>query len=312
MTAAVRIPSPAYPESQFTTSADQQSRMSELAVAPKRHRGALISYALVAAVLYLGWRGRVEQYLTAESGLGYALGIVGGSLMLLLLLYPLRKRVRFMRWLGATKHWFRLHMILGVVGPVLILFHANFELGSLNSNVALISMLLVAGSGLVGRYFYSRIHYGLYGRKMSLVELRQITVATDHRLGAVLSFVPDVQRRLHALETAVLTPPATVLHSIVRILFMGLRTRWAHFASRGRIRRALRKEARRAGWSRAERKQHVLDAIDYLDVYLETVRTVSSFGFYERLFALWHVLHLPLFIILVFTGVVHVLAVHMY
>ena len=33
-------------------------------------------------------------------------------------------------------------------------------------------MLTVAGSGLIGRYIYARIHFGLYGRKADLGELR--------------------------------------------------------------------------------------------------------------------------------------------
>jgi len=62
-------------------------------------------------------------------------------------------------------------MILGIVGPVVILFHANFKLGPLNSNVALFSMLIVALSGVVGKYIYGKIHMGLHGRKARVREL---------------------------------------------------------------------------------------------------------------------------------------------
>src|SRR5437016_6157407 len=48
------------------------------------------SIAIVAA-LWIGWRNRDDGDLTPESGLGYWLGIAGSALMLLLLLYPLRK-----------------------------------------------------------------------------------------------------------------------------------------------------------------------------------------------------------------------------
>jgi hypothetical protein len=68
-------------------------------------------------VLYDGWRNRGDNYLTAESGLGYALGIVGGSMMFTMLLYTARKKIRFMRRLGALKHWFRAHMVFGVLPP---------------------------------------------------------------------------------------------------------------------------------------------------------------------------------------------------
>ena len=66
--------------------------------------------------------------------------------------------------------WFRLHMVLGIIGPALIVMHCNFRLGSLNSNVALFAMLTVVASGIIGRYIYARIHRGLYGRKADVRE----------------------------------------------------------------------------------------------------------------------------------------------
>lgn len=125
----------------------------------------------VATVLYLAWSHRNDGYLTPESGIGYALGIVGASVMLALLLYPLRKRVRAMRAWGSVAAWFRLHMVLGIVGPVLVIIHSNFEIQSLNAAVALYSMLIVSASGIVGRYIYGRIHRGLYGGKLEAKEL---------------------------------------------------------------------------------------------------------------------------------------------
>src|SRR5262249_30513094 len=95
----------------------------------------------------------------------YWLGIGGSGLMLVLLLYPLRKRIRSLRAIGTVTFWFRAHMILGVIGPVLILWHANFRLGSINCSVALVTMLVVAGSGVIGRYLYSKIHLGWTGAK---------------------------------------------------------------------------------------------------------------------------------------------------
>ena len=59
---------------------------------------AVVSYALALAVLAVGWQLRPQHYLTAEDGVGYWLVIIGCSIMLSLLLYPLRKRVRWMRF----------------------------------------------------------------------------------------------------------------------------------------------------------------------------------------------------------------------
>ena len=138
----------------------------------QRNGNALQWYCLLTLLIIFGWLIRDHNLISPEFGIGYWLGIIGGSMMALLLMYPLRKRFRFLGLLGETKYWFRLHMIFGLLGPLLIFFHSNFRLGSFNSRVAFYAMLLVAGSGIIGRHFYAGIHRGLYGRKTSLRELQ--------------------------------------------------------------------------------------------------------------------------------------------
>src|SRR5262249_23263690 len=58
--------------------------------------------AVVTAGLLYGWQNSDEGYLTPESGIGYALGIIGGSAMLLLLGYPLRKRLASLKIIGGV------------------------------------------------------------------------------------------------------------------------------------------------------------------------------------------------------------------
>ena len=50
----------------------------------------------------------------------------------------------------------------------------------------------------------------------------------------------------------------------------------------------------------------------YVDDRLGAVRRVVEFDAFERLFSLWHALHLPLFLMLLVAGFVHVAAVHLY
>ena len=83
---------------------------------PVEVRRALLAGA--AALLVVGWLARDARALTAEEGLGYALGLAALGCMLLLLVYPLRKRLKILAFIGATKSWFRIHMILGTSMPV--------------------------------------------------------------------------------------------------------------------------------------------------------------------------------------------------
>jgi hypothetical protein len=125
----------------------------------------------VFAVLGAAYIVRDEQHIVPATGVGYALGITGSVMMLLLLLYPARKSWRKMGSVGSVRLWFVTHMVLGIVGPALIVVHSNFQLLSTNATVAMAVMLLVVASGLVGRYIYSKVYVGMSGRRAELDEL---------------------------------------------------------------------------------------------------------------------------------------------
>jgi hypothetical protein len=273
---------------------------------------AVFGYLLVAFMVFYGWRHRGDVYLSPEQGAGYALGIIGAGMMALLLLYPLRKKARWMRGLGQVRHWFRAHMLMGVIGPVCILYHCNFQLGSMNGNVALFSMLLVATSGLLGRYLYTRIHYGLYGKKADLERLGSDAVVIRNFMHRVYAADHELQAILTRLEEQALRQPGGFFGSLVHVLRISFITRWWRMRALNRLRKAHRLIARRDDLKSADLRRLRDLSVYYLNIYLETIRRVAGFTFYERLFSLWHVLHLPLFLMLLLSGVIHVYAVHLY
>jgi hypothetical protein len=281
-------------------------------VKPKRITAAGIFALLTVVALYVGWRFPTELYITPERGIGYALGIVGGSMMLLLFLYSARKRFRWLGFLGAVAGWFRFHMVLGILGPLCILYHSNFSLGAANSNVALFSMLTVAGSGLVGRYIYSRIHLGLYGRKTSLGELRDGADGLRAHTGTV-SFLPELIARLERAEQRLLaTGPHLPLFGFAKPLVVACNAMLARWRLRAYVRSALRAAARTSPAIAAHRQRLRKLAGAYIDQRLIATRRVAEFQAYERLFSLWHALHLPLIFMLIVAAVVHIVAVHVY
>ena len=250
--------------------------------------------------------------LSADAGLGYLLGIVSVTCMALLLLYPLRKRIRLLKVLGPVRNWFRFHMILGMAVALAALYHCNFTLGSFNSRVALFSALLVAGSGLIGRYLYTKIHHGLYGRKASLKELLAQINLTGPDGGHLASFVPELIQRLTAFDKSVMVPPKSVLDGIKLLLRMIFVTRVEYWKLTRFIRRRLTAEA--AVSPRVAQGRLPLERATRLFIsrHLRQVRKVAEFNAYERLFALWHVVHLPFFVLLITSAIVHIWAVHAY
>lgn len=260
---------------------------------------------LVLMLLALGWYQRDDSYLEAESGLGYALGILGGSLMLLLLLYPVRKRMRMMDRVLSVRFWFRLHMLFGILGPVAILYHANFSLGSTNSSVALVCMLLVASSGLVGRYLYVRVHHGLYGAKTQLSEYQKLM---ESRRKALTRYMPKgdvIINELLRLEKIGLTPAQGLLHS----LRMRSLSRREIRKSRKRIRKVINGDINKHSQLSKEAGRMIGNNVEQ---FLLIVQQSADLRLYERLFGWWHVLHLPLFVMMLIAGIVHVVVVHMY
>ena len=53
-------------------------------------------------------------------------------------------------------------------------------------------------------------------------------------------------------------------------------------------------------------------AYRHINGHVRKMSRVAQFSLYERLFSLWHLFHLPLFLMLILSASVHVLAVHMY
>lgn len=277
-----------------------------------RQSGAFYGYSLTIIACGIGWLLRDSNMISPEDGLGYWLGIVGGSMMLVLLLYPLRKRIRALRFLGGTQQWFRMHMILGVLGPVLVLYHSNFQLGSFNSRVALYCMLLVAGSGVIGRHIYAHIHNGLYGQKTSLKEMRTDLTLSLEKSQGLATLLPTLTKQLETLSTQVqgdavtgrLTTGASILWSVRRYFI------WTSLLLTAHRELKLRSDASPAIARDLPRLRKTSST--FIRKFVRLTSRVAQFTLYERLFSLWHVLHMPLFFMMIISALVHVLAVHMY
>ncbi len=182
---------------------------------------ALASLVAIA----VGWRFRDELYLVPDRGLGYALGIAGLSGMALLLTYSVRKRARLLQRFGPARYWFEIHMLLGIVGPLAILFHANFQVRSVNAGVALASMIVVASSGFIGRFAYARVHHGLFGHRESLVEVSARADESRSALHAALRAAPGVEACVREFESYALARSSNALGQLRRACVLGHRTR---------------------------------------------------------------------------------------
>lgn len=272
----------------------------------------LLLYGALIFITYVAWMiSRLPQFKTGTD-LSYWTGVTGGVMMLLLFTYPLRKHLRiFHRW-GKVKWWFLVHMILGVGGPVLILIHSTFSIGSMNAGVALISMLIVALSGVVGRFIRVRVHRGLHGERTTLRELQARAGMDKKEATSRLAFAPEVESMLQAFEFRELEAEPTAMSSLRQVCLLPFQKWIAYKQCVKALREPLSRIGQHRGWDARDLAERERLACKLIRRYLDGVVRIAQFSAYERVFALWHVAHVPFVYLLVVSTIVHIIAVHAY
>lgn len=275
--------------------------------------GPVVFTLVTLAILYIGWTSDLDNYITAESGLGYFLGIIGTAMMFITLLYSLRKRLKSMSTWGNIRTWFTIHMILGIYGPVLILYHCNFSIGSSqNEKVAVISMLVVVVSGIVGRYVHDKIRYGLYKHEAALEQLQLDKLITENELSNLYQENPALFKEILSHNKNIKLNSAGLTKSFFRMLSLNTVTRVSNAIAKKELKTACKQLAIKEQWEPKKYKKTVSKANHFLSAHYLTVRKIASFSFYERIFSIWFFLHIPLFYMLIVSVIFHIIAVHMF
>lgn len=244
-----------------------------------------------------------ERYYIPEEGLGYFLGLVGGIIMLLATIYSAFKYLPVLRNKIKIKAWLNIHIALGLIGPLLIYFHSAFHIKSLNGGIALISMSLVLLSGIIGRYLYSKTHYGLGGRKAKLGELHKLLNDNNSQIHSphLTRFTKNVMRHSSSL-----------LQASWELVSYGIRSRWVYWRAKREMLRKLAELVQSGTVKRTDYRKYKRRIKKQLRTYLLLLHKVALFKLYERFFAFWRHAHVPLLYLMLLSGIVHVIAVHMY
>lgn len=271
-------------------------------------------FGYLALVLLIAGAYQVSQigWYTSHSDTGYWMGVVGGVMTLLLFLYPLRKRWSVLANIGKAKNWFVVHMALGILGPVLVLAHSTFKIGSLNAGVALYSMLIVAASGIAGRFIYLRIHRGL-GTELQNYKSVRAAVGLDEPAGhSQLNFAPRAEALLRHLDTQVGQPQDPLRTHFMRLFVLPFTAMKVKYQARQAVIETINQAAQKNHWDEDTKSKRLKRGIKMVKEYVTATKRVAQFGAYTRLFALWHLAHVPFVFIMVLCAVFHVIAVHSY
>jgi thioredoxin reductase/ferredoxin len=125
----------------------------------------LVGLLVVAGLTYVGikyyllprnlrYKSPDHRLLKPSGPWGHGVGILATIFMLLNFIYPLRKRLKMFKGRGSIVPWLRFHVFVGIMSPIIILFHTAFQWGNQLATSTYVSVVVVVATGLVGRYFY--------------------------------------------------------------------------------------------------------------------------------------------------------------
>ena len=230
-----------------------------------------------------------HAYLKPGGVIGLRLGMLGFVLCLLVALYPLRKRWAWLGRQGVTRHWLDYHGLLGLLAPLVITFHASFKTGGF-AGVAYWIMILVALSGLAGRYLYAQIPSTLNVAQLSLKAGQEESARLHAQLSelGVLS-LEDVEAALRPPEidrAEQMSLPAALGQMILFDIAFPFRV-W-------RLKRRMTAVGRRSASGRRPLDAVSLErAIALAREEAQLRKKVAFLSKSQRLLGLWHVIHRP-------------------
>ncbi|MBS0242895.1 MAG: hypothetical protein JSS20_12015 [Proteobacteria bacterium] len=293
---------------------------------PQRALGARLQNALVALYVVVGllllvpgvlarWQpfdvsgdaGVILQSLAHElqpiafgHTLRFWLGVTGATMLALLVLYPILKLFGA-RGLINIARLFHVHTILGVAGPVLILYHCNFGTGSTPANVALAATLVIAVSGVFGHFAYRRTSASFYDCKREAGRLRDVIAEEAQALkhsSSRAGFLDD----LAAYDRHALPDRSTPRRA--RPTSRDLDERRHQLVARAGW--MVENQGPQEGWDASRCHDTGLRLGRLLEDYFRLMALAARRARADRLASYWRLLHLPIFLVLLIAAGMHV------
>jgi hypothetical protein len=240
-----------------------------------------------------------HRALRPSGEVGHSFGWIGAGLMLLgVTLYSGRKRLGTMRGRGPMRTWLNFHIYLCLTGPFLVALHTAGKLRGLGV-YSFWSMVVVAASGIVGRWLYQQFPRTIRGDAMTLAEIRSEQAELRERLQTEFGLAPSLLKAVDAVAersagrlrggaiAGLLALPMLFVDDLLRPLRLA------------KLRRRLLRQRRRA-----RRETQALLALIRRQVSI--AKRVAFFDTFRSVFTYWHVIHLVFFAAMLALLVLHV------
>ena len=278
---------------------------------------ALISVA-TAMALFLAWQG-ADYYrlplterpfhpqhvaLRPAGYVGIRLGLAALILFLGIYVYPLRKRVKRLQRIGRTRNWLDIHVLLGLIVPVIVTYHSSLKLNGL-AGMAYWIMIAIVLSGIVGRYLYAQIPRNVGAAERSLQELEEEANALATELYAQNVFGKAELDALLRMPSSREVESMPLWSAILAMASLDLRRPWRIASARRKVLSSGELWTTLGGLRRSghEELENVLATVRAQSWLTAKILFLSRAG---QVFHLWHVVHRPFSYSFVLLVVAHI------
>jgi hypothetical protein len=282
--------------------------------------GYIVAIALISALAIYGFNyytlGSADRpfspkhaLLKPSGAIGLKLGFFGFAMFLVIFLYPLRKRWKWLSQQGLSRHWLDFHVLLGLAAPFVIAFHASFKFGGF-AGMAFWIMVAVSLSGIIGRYLYAQIPRSLNAAELSMKELQ----ARQERLGQPLSdqkLLPqgDLRAPLR-LPSPERVQSLSMVTALVYMMVLDV-TRSFRVAKLRRHTLSFGQKITTLAGFLSTHRAPVERVITMAREEAATAKRVLFLSRSQQVFHLWHVVHKPFSYSFAVLALVHIVAVIM-
>jgi len=266
----------------------------------------ILTAVVFATFIILTWMGYSYYSLPIESRFfhpnheflkpggvwGHGIGIIGTILIIIgIVSYMARKRLRSMARMGVLKYWLEFHIFLCTLGPILVLFHTSFKFGGLVA-ISFWSMVAVFLSGIVGRFIYLQIPRTIEGRELSLAEVRDMK-------GDIGTVITDSSKLDEESKAIIIESTKKKVELYQKNFFIKALKR------RSDDRKALRsvKSVIKSNHLSRQESKSIMHLVKH-EISLN--RRIDRLLTMQKIFTYWHVAHFPFAIVMLIIMAVHV------
>ncbi len=246
----------------------------------------------------------LHAQLKPSGAMGIRLGLMGVGCFLIIFLYAVRKRWKWLSKRGKTRNWLDFHVVLGLAAPVLITFHSAFKMRGI-AGIAYWIMIAVVVSGVIGRYLYAQSPRRINAAELSLQEMQALSDEITDELHSQSVVSAEELKPLLALPAkeaveAMSVPAALLLmirYEIQRpFLVAGVRRRFMRW----------REKIATLGGLLHSRQANLEKVIELARKRSWISAKISFLAKTHQVFHLWHVVHRPFSYSFAILAVIHI------